>query len=240
MGLTVFGPGDEWPAHAKPWWRKTLKHARGAGWTLHYLNASHLFGVAKCPAGQHAFKVDCTAKAGESFAIDADKAIRDCPHGAGGTGSKVAERTFDAETLLATAERCIQLVERQLVQAEAHHHAMQELDRLALLLDTADANLKAVTDGHASGDGGEGSLGVQDAALERAIELEGAPAPPEIGATLDEAENAVDRAAGVVDSIRREGLATPLRARAGKARGDIATLRARLVDLEQHIGHENQ
>lgn len=248
MGLTLYGPDEVWPEHDKPFWQTALKKARASGWNLEYLGAPHTYGFVKCPAGEHTAKADCTAKAGESYAKDLEKAVRDCRHGTSAeAGSKVAERLESAETLLATAERLVARAENDLVLAEARIVAFLHLDRLALLLDTAAANLDAAAAlADDAADGGRPEPGVresleaeQEEALERAVALEAAPSPTDVATSLDRARDAADEAADVVTRIRRPGLAKPLQARTERVQIQIDRLRERLDRLEEDIRAEN-
>lgn len=136
------------------------------GWTLRYLGAAHWFGVVACPAGEHTFSVDSTARVAETIAKEVPKLLRACPHSSAGQGgSKVARRLTECDRLLARAEQLIDMADTELVRAEAKQAALAELDRIELLLDTAEASV------------GESLAEIQDEALERAAELDDAPAP---------------------------------------------------------------
>lgn len=249
MGLTLYEPDEVWPEHDKPFWQTALKKARTAGWRLEYLGAPHTYGFVKCPAGEHTAKADCTAKAGESYAKDLEKAVRECRHGTTTeAGPKVAARLESAEALLATAERLVARAENDLVLAEARIAAFLHLDRLALLLDTAEANLETVTalDGEDPDDAAhldpaerKALEDEQEEALERAIALEAAPLPTDVDASLERAREAADGAAEVVGHIRRPSLARPLALRTEQVRAQIDRLRERLDRLEEQLGAEN-
>jgi hypothetical protein len=66
VSAVKYGPDDTWPTHDKKHWHEPLAAARRAGWTLTYVNAPHRFGVVNCPANEHSFVVDKTAKGSET------------------------------------------------------------------------------------------------------------------------------------------------------------------------------
>jgi hypothetical protein len=221
VSVSEFGPDDTWPSHQKPYWKVALKQARTAGWTLRYLGSSHWFGVVVCPAGEHTFGVDSTARGAETIAAEVPKLLRDCPHGAvRPDGSKVAQRRAESERLLRRAEELVDMAGADLGRAEAREAARAELDRLELLLDTAQLTVD------------EGLLIAQDEALDRAAELDDAPGPKVVMATLDEAQDTTEAAVAIAVRIRRAPVAGPLLARAARVRQRIAGLRARLDDLQ--------
>src|SRR5262249_31870689 len=137
---------------AAPHWRRALRQAREAGWTLKHLGAPHRFGVVVCPAGEHTFDVDSTARGSETKALEVPKLLRRCQHGGPTTtGSRVAERLERAQRLLDRAEQLIGIAMEDLERVEAQHAALAELDRVELLLAAAD---KAVGGGLAAAPGG--------------------------------------------------------------------------------------
>jgi hypothetical protein len=219
MSVTVYGPGMTWPGHQKPHWRRALRQAREAGWTLKHLGAPHRFGVVVCPAGEHTFDVDSTARGAETKALAVPKLLRRCQHGGPTTtGSRVAERLERARRLLDRAEQLIGIAMEDLERVEAQHAALAELDRVELLLAAAD---KAVDEVLAA---------AQEEALERAAELEDAPGAGVIAQTLDRAEATADEAAVVVRQIRRSRPAGELKTQAETTKARIGVLRVRLAD----------
>jgi hypothetical protein len=194
-----------------------LKLAHDAGWSL--TTGGHGFGRLSCPAGEHTISVDGTAKGGETKAKEVPKRLRQCQHGSASAATKVPARMAECELLLARTDELIAAAKADLWRAEEQQHALAELDRLSLILDTADANLEEVL------------AAAQDEALERAVELEGAPSQDAIGSVIDEAARVVDKADEVAGKIRRTGIAGPLKARANTAKAQIAGLRMRLATL---------
>jgi|SRR5215475_3330475 len=220
MSVTVYGPSMTWPGHQKPHWRRALRQAREAGWTLKHLGAPHRFGVVVCPAGEHTFDVDCTARGSETKALEVPKLLRRCEHGEPtATGPRVAERLERAWRLLDRAEQLISIALEDLERVEARHAALAELDRVELLLAAADATVDEVL------------AAAQEEALERAAELADAPGAGVIAETLDRAEAAVNEATVVVRQIRRARPAGELRIRAETAKVRIDMLRVRLADV---------
>lgn len=218
VSAVVYGPGETWPEHQRPYWNVALKQARAAGWT--FTTGGHWFGVASCPAGEHTFGVDKTAKGGETKALEVPKLLRSCQHGMPTTsGSKVAARRAECERLLTRAEELISIAAADLRLAEQRQEAFAELDNLSVVLDTADATVNEVL------------AAAQDEALDRAAELEDAPDSADIASTLGKAEQSAGNAAEVAAKIRRPGVAGPLLLRANTAKASIAELRERLTTL---------
>jgi hypothetical protein len=155
-----FGPEDTWPSHQKPYWNKPLGEARRVGWTLNFINASHSFGEVTCPAGEHTFDVDQTARGGETKSKEATKKIRWCRHGTSQSGSKARERQDECMHLLDVADELVATAADGLTKAEVKQAAEEELDRLELQLQTAYSNLDEV-----------------DAALQAAMDADDAPEP---------------------------------------------------------------
>lgn len=145
MSKTQYGPGETWPRHQMPYWNVTLAEARAAAWTLHYLDAPHCFGTVFCPGGddgmRHSFKVDKTARGGESMSREARKLIRRCQHGSSTTGSRVRARQEECRRLLDEAEQLISIADDGLTMAEARAAAWADLERLETQLETAAANV---------------------------------------------------------------------------------------------------
>jgi len=219
MSVTVYAPDMTWPEHQKPHWSRALRQARKAGWTLKHMGAPHRFGVVVCPAGEHTFDVDSTARGSETKALEVPKLLRRCQHGGlTTTGSRVAERLERARRLLDRAEQLISIASEDLERVEARHAALAELDRVELLLAAADTTVDEVL------------AAAQEEALEQAAELEDAPGAGVIAETLDRAEAAADEAAVVVRQIRRAGPAGELTTRAETAKARIRALRVRLVN----------
>ncbi|WP_182113130.1 hypothetical protein [Actinotalea sp. JY-7876] len=112
--VTAYGTEQRWPSHQKAYWREPLERARAAGWSLHYIDAPHLWGVVTCPGPegeQHSFQVDCTASGAEFFAIEARKRVDRCKHGVldgpplkGHHYDKALSKLERAQELLAEAE----------------------------------------------------------------------------------------------------------------------------------------
>jgi hypothetical protein len=222
--VTVFGPTDTWPTHQKPYWNKALKQAHDAGWSLKYLDAPHRFGIVSCPAGEHVFDVDKTARGAETRANEVPKKIRSCQHGAAQSESKMEARRARCAQLLDRAEELLDGVERDLPLAEAKLAATAELDRLELILATAGANV-------------DEAMAEQDSALAAAIEVEVDEAPQlgHIGHSLSEAAESVAKATDVAGAIRRPGIVKAIADRAKTANDRVATLRARLAALQEQI-----
>lgn len=220
-----YGPDDTWPSHQKPFWNKALAEARRVGWTLTHVDAPHNFGVVSCPAGEHAFGVDKTAVGGETKSKEAMKKIRWCQHGMGQSGSKVRARQQECVQLLDVAEELIAAAAERLTIAEAKQGAQEDLDRLELQLQTAASNVREIL------------LTEQEAALLAAIEVDHAPEPAVVSATLDDATVAVQRSESVAKalSVGRPKLAKPLLERAKEARTSIDGLNARLAALRERI-----
>jgi len=218
VNATVYGPDETWPEHQKPFWNVALKQAREAGWT--FTTGGHWFGVVSCPAGEHTFNVDKTARGGETKAKEVPKQLRSCQHGTPATlGSKVAARRAECERLLLRAEDLISAAARDLWRAEQRQAAFTEFDRLRIVLDTADATADEVL------------AAEQEQALERAADLEDAPGAADIARTLGDADVAAGEARDVAAKIRRQGIAVPLRTRAQAARSRVSELRERLERL---------
>lgn len=218
MGLTVYGPTERWPEHQKPYWKRALKQAREAGWSLHHLAAAHRFGVLTCPAGEHTVNVDQTARGAETVAKDVPKRLRGCTHGTEEIGSKVEQRRVRAETLLTSAEKLLDAADRDLGRLEASQAAWAELDRLELLVATAEVTLADVA-------------ADQEAAWRAAIDLEDVLEPAAIRGTLAEAEEATDEASLESARIRRPALTNALTRRVGLARARIDALKSRAGGL---------
>lgn len=218
MSSDVYGPDETWPEHQKPYWNVALRQARAAGWSL--TTGGHWFGVVSCPSGEHTFGVDKTARGGETKALEVPKLLRSCQHGTPtASGSKVALRRAECERMLTRAEELISIATADLRRAEQRHEAFAELDNLSVVVETADATVNEVL------------AAAQDEALDRAVGLEDAPDPAEIGTTLGEAELFAGNAAEVAGKIRRPGVAGPLLARANTAKASIVQLRERLATL---------
>lgn len=218
VGVREFGPDDTWPSHQKAYWRTALRQARTAGWTLRHLGSPHWFGVVLCPAGEHTFGVDSTARGAETIAAEVPKQLRACTHSvAGPDGSKVAQRRAESERLLRRAEELVDMAAVHLDRAEQKKTVRAELDRLELLLNSAQLTVD------------ESLLLAQDVALDRAVELDDSPGPEMVAGSLDEAEDTA--AAAIAVRIRRSTIAAPLLGRASRIRQRIAGLRAWLDAL---------
>ncbi|HJQ02730.1 MAG TPA: hypothetical protein VJ851_14105 [Jatrophihabitans sp.] len=214
----MFGPDAMWPSHQKPYWNDALKLARDAGWS--FTTGGHWFGVVSCPAGEHTFVVDKTARGGETKALEVPKLLRRCQHGNAVTdGSKVTARQAECERLLARAEELILTATNDVARAEEQQRAFAEWDRLNLVLDTAEATVDEVL------------AATQEEALERVLALENVPGQAAIGLDLDEASQMLETAATLASKIRRPGIADPLRSRANDAKAGIAALRQRLATI---------
>ncbi len=222
MNSRTYGPAQTWPTHQKPYWNKALGEARNAGWTLTYIDAPHSFGSVSCPAGEHTFSVDKTARGGETKAKEAIKKIRWCPDSTAEPGSKVRSRQRECERLLAVAEELITIAEDGLTAAVEKQAAQHELDRIELLLQTANSNLSEI-------------LAEQEAALLAALEVDYAPKPAGISATLEDAREKVQHGESVARTLSagRPNLAAPLLHRARQAYARIDGLSAPLGTLQE-------
>jgi hypothetical protein len=209
-----------------PYWNKALNEAREARWTLTYIDAPHTFGSVSCPAGEHTFSVDKTAKGGETKSKEALKKIRWCQHGPGQGGSKVRARQQECIQWLDVADQLIAVAEKGLTLAEAKQGAQEDLDRLELQLRTATSNVEKVLSAE------------QEAALEAAIDVDGAPEPETLSAALDEAIATVVHGESVAKALKagRPALAKPFLERASGARMRIGELGSRLTALQERIG----
>lgn len=242
----VLGPDKTWPTHKKPHWRAPLNQAWAAGWTLEHIDAPHTFGFIRCPAGQHVFKIDGTARGSEHFATEASKTITGkCRHGTAVGGGKVHQRKeavdqlFDTvDDLLGAAERTIDALEA----VEASWEIVADLEgraaQLQLQLDTASLT---VDDALRSTHEAEEELLEVEAQLDQELGAVAGmdPSPPaEIQASLAEAECVVDRAEDVGAELRRgrAALADQIRKRAAAARDRISILRERLRAAQERHG----
>lgn len=214
MPSSKYGPDVAWPPHDKKHWREPLAAARAAGWTLTYLDAPHRFGVVRCPAGEHSFSVDKTAKGSETIAKEALKKISWCDHPAG----RVRTERDMSQRMLDTAARLTTEVAAGLVAAEAKRDAQEVLDRLEIQLETAALNVEEVV-----------------AAEEAAIAVEDAPDPPTLVDELNEATEAVRGGESRAKSIRSgyPGVAKPLLSQATMLRARIGELRSRVAALQE-------
>jgi hypothetical protein len=219
MSAVEYGPDDTWPSHDKKHWHEPLAAARRAGWTLIYINAPHRFGEVHCPAKEHSFMVDKTAKGSETKAKEALKRISWCGHAAGG----VRDQQSASQRLLDTADRLTTEVEEGLVTAEAKQDVQEILERLEIQLDTAASNVEEIL------------LVEQEAALEAAVEVDDAPDPPVLAGQLDEATDAVAGSESLAKSVRtgHPGVAKPLLDRARTLRARIGELRRRVAALQE-------
>lgn len=217
MSAPEYGPDDTWPTHDKKHWSEPLAAARAAGWTLTYIDAPHRFGVAHCPARQHSFQIDKTARGSETKAKEAIKKIAWCTH----PGDQVRLQQERSLSLLDTAERLTSEVEEGIVAAEAKQDAQDVLARMEIQLDTAESSVELL-------------LAEQDRALEEAIAVADAPDPPVLAGKLTEATAAVGSGESLAKSVRREhpGVAKPLLSRANALRARIAQLRDQLSALQ--------
>jgi hypothetical protein len=213
-----YGPDETWPSHDKKHWHEPLAAARAAGWTLTYLDAPHCFGVVRCPAGEHSFSVDKTARNSETMAKEALKKISRCGHPAG----RVRIERDEAQHLLDMAAQITADVIAGLVAAEAKLDAQEVLDRLELQLETAALNVAEV-------------LAVQEAALEEAIAFDDAPDPPVLRGKLNEATEAVTEGEYRAKLIGggHPGVAKSLLAQATTLRTRIDELRSRVAALQE-------
>jgi hypothetical protein len=148
------------------------------------------------------------------------KRLRACPHSLiRSDGSKVPHRQVEADRLLGQAEKLVDAAAGDLARAEEREIVRAEIERLEILLETAGLTVD------------EGLRVAQDEALDRAVDLEDAPGPDSVLATLDEADDAAGAAVGIATRIRRRSIADPLLERGARIRRRIAMLRARLDDL---------
>jgi len=186
---------------------------------LIYVNAPHRFGVVYCPAKEHSFTVDKTAKGSETKAREALKRISWCDHPAG----RVRTQRDESQRLLDTAGRLTAEVEEGLVAAEAKQDAQEALDRLEIQLDTAASNVEEVL------------LAEQEAALEAAVAVDDAPDPPVLAGKLNEATEAVVSSESLAKSVRtgHPGVAEPLLDQARTLRARIGELRSRVAALRE-------
>jgi len=217
MSATEYGPNDTWPTHQKPYWNDALKAAREAGWRL--TTGGHTFGKLSCPTGEHTLSVDRTARGGETKAKEVPKRLRQCQHGAVLPTSKVPARKAECELLLARAGELIASAEDDLWRVEQQQHALADLERLALILETADLNVDEVL------------LSAQDEAIDRAAKLEDAPSQHAIASVIDDASGVLVQAEMVAELIRKAAVSGPLTARATALKACIRALRARLETL---------
>jgi hypothetical protein len=219
MSVPKYGADDTWPSHEKKYWYAPLAAAREAGWTLIYINAPHRFGVVYCPAKEHSFSVDKTAKGAETKAREALKRIAWCNHPAG----RVLTQRDESQGLLNTAGRLAAEAEEGLVAAEAKQDAQEALDRLEIQLDTAALNVEEVL------------LAEQEAALEAAVAVDDAPDPPVLASKLNEATEAVASSESLAKSVRtgHPGVARPLLEDATTLRTRIGELRSRVAVLRE-------
>jgi hypothetical protein len=220
VSVRKYGPDETWPSHDKKHWRGPLAEARLAGWTLTYVNAPHRFGIVSCPAGEHTFEVDKTAKGSETKAREARKKIRWCEHPP--VGSVKGQRD-KSKNRLDIADDLATEVEQELPDAQAKQSAQEAIDRLEVQLATATYNVDEVL------------RAVQDAALEAAIDVDGAPDPPALEAKLDDANAALTDGESTARSLGRghPGVARPLLERARNLHERIEVLRSRLTALQQ-------
>jgi hypothetical protein len=216
-----FGPDETWPQHQEKFWNTALAEARRAGWTLTYYPSGHSFGVVTCPGGQHTFRVDKTARGGETKSIEARKSVRArCRCGSAEGDRKVQESQQECGRLLDTADELIVKADTGLTAAEAREDALEELERLELLLRSASLTIEDVE--------------AEQAAWGTICRYDGAPGPRLIASDLDEAEANVDDAESVVDDLKA-ALARPLLIRVRAAANRIAALRTRLAALRERM-----
>lgn len=226
MSAVKYGPNETWPSHEKKHWHDPLAAARQAGWTLTYVNAPHRFGIVSCPAKEHSFAVDQTAKGSETKAKEALKRIAWCNHPMG----DVRDRRDESRRLLDLAARLAVEVEEGLGAAEAKRDAWAVLDRLELQLDTAASNVDAAL------------IAAEEATWEVAMAVDDAPDPPAMEGRLDEAASALAGGESLAKSVRSSypGVARPLLDQAKSLRAHIAELRLRLQGLQEqdrsHLG----
>lgn len=227
-----YGPEDTWPKHDKPFWNDALAVAREAGWSLVWLDAPHWWGRVECPTGEHTGLVDKTARGGETKANELKKDVRGCPHGTGGTGSKVRERESRCRDLLDQAEGLLDRAAEALLRVEGREEAFDQL----ALLEAAQAD---VADAAASVEellGSRSFAEAIDAAWERAATYDDAPPPAAIADDLDTAEAVAVEAHTMAAKIKRSGLSDPLRKRAEEAKARVTSLRARLNEVQERTG----
>jgi len=255
-----FRADETWPEHDKPHWRKPMKQAQAAGWSLEYIDAPHLFGYAWCPGKQHKFKVDKTATGAAFWASEASKIItRNCRHGTATGAGKVRERQDTALRTLEALDSVLDAVGRDIEILEAIGEGWERAvqleharDALLLRLETAQftlAGLSEDADGMddspslAPGATGQDAGDDQDVAaldqeleaqLEAVTKLEPGPQPAQLRTTLVEADATADEVEQLASDLsRRPGLAGGLRASAVAARARIEGLFARLGGLER-------
>jgi hypothetical protein len=225
LSAVKYGQDDTWPSHEKKHWHEPLAAAREGGWTLTYIDAPHLFGVVKCPAGEHSFAVDKTARGSETKAKEALKKISWCPHPAG----RILVQRDESQRLLDVADWLIAEAEEGLVAAEAKRDAWQMLERIELQLDTAASNVDAVL------------LAEQDSAWEAAVKADGAPDPPILVGKLNEATVAVARSESLAKSVKAEypGVARPLLDQAESVRAHVVELKDRVTALQEQASSDS-
>ena len=197
-----------------------MKQARDAGWTLSYWDA-HWWGKVSCPEDEHIVMIDRTARGGETKAKEAAKKIRNCGHGTQASQSSANARQEQCETLLNRAENLIAGAAANLERAEARYTAEAELERLALLLDTAGANV---------------DMAEQEQALDRAADFEDAPEAMVIEGDLADASRSTEQADGIQRQIHRSTVQQALKNRIKVTNRYITDLRARLVTLQERSG----
>jgi hypothetical protein len=220
VGARKYGPDETWPSHEKKHWHEPLAEARLAGWTLTYVNAPHRFGIVSCPAGEHTFDVDKTAKGAETRAKESRKKIRRCGHPPIGP---VKDQQDKSENLLDVSDHIATEVEQGLSDAEAKQNAQEVLGRLEVQLATATCNVDEVLSAE------------QDAALQAAVDADDAPDPPVLEAKLDDANAALTDGESTARSLGRghPGVARPLLERARNLHERIDVLRSRLTALQE-------
>lgn len=116
---TWYTPEEDWPQHAKSWWRETLDEAKANNWHLLKFT-DHGWGKISCSSRPNALErdavcvvpVDGTALGGETHARIAKQKVRSCPHRelrkSRATGVRTArELIADAEGYLKGAQRLI-------------------------------------------------------------------------------------------------------------------------------------
>lgn len=246
MSAQVLPPNERWPTHKKPWWRSALDDARAAGWTLHYLGAPHAFGSVSCPAGQHTFDVDQTAKGGDRKAAQAALKIQRCTHRASPDApvATTAARLRRCNKLISTAEELTANAGRSVEALEAEQAARalvadleEQWERLELILETAELTLdEAAGEDRLDAvlEDRESELAQVVAALEGEMAaLDALPAPPhpaDVTGTLETAAVAVDDATAEAQALgrARSHMTEPLLERAQAVRVRIQDLRDRL------------
>lgn len=210
---------DTWPSHEKKHWHEPLAAARRAGWTMTYINAPHRFGVVTCPASEHSFAVDKTAKGSETKAKEALKKISWCPH----AGNRVLVQRDEAQMLLEVADLLTAEVKEGIDAAEAKRDAWEVLDRIELQLVTAASNVDAAV------------LAAQEAAFDAAVGVDDAPDLPVLAGKLNDATSAVAGGKSIAKSVKTAypGVAKPLLDQAESLRAHINELRSRLATLQE-------